>query len=334
MFAMPGMRIFSLSGEPRHGGVSCNQRGLFVGHVPLLKQECGSWAMRSITELNSELSSCYRLPIDIAAKTNALALIANALNRRDFAIAAIAAVHMQIPDPPSLAKGQENSDDIARRARELARSGLLKFWDPVKHPRAGTPPNAGWFAPVQGDSERPNVIPVSMADKKPRTFTDDDLPTGGGGGGGGNPFSAGPKQELIAPSEPTEPSTGAEPDQILPFPGGLPLQLAPYEPGGKTYGIFQPSTGDLIALESGSQGPAANMPPGSLGFDAVTKLHVEGQAAALMWQQGIEDATLSINNPEICDSCVSLLPRMLPPGATLRVILPNGTVTEFKGIPR
>lgn len=155
--------------------------------------------MRIFSELNSELTSCYRLPIDIAAKANALALIASALNRRDFAMAAIAAVQMQIPDPPPLAKGQENPDDIARRARELARSGLLKFWNPAKHPRAGTPPNAGWFAPVQGDSERPDVIPVSMADKKPGSLTNDDLPTGGAPGiGGGTPSS---RQAPIEPSD-------------------------------------------------------------------------------------------------------------------------------------
>jgi hypothetical protein len=104
-------------------------------------------------------------------------------------------------------------------------------------------------------------------------------------------------------------------------------------PGGKTYGIFQAPTGNTV-LQSGSQGPAADIPAGRAGFDAVTRLHVEGQAAALMWQQEITEGTLYINNPEICVSCMTLLPRMLAPGSILNVVLPNGTVTRFKGITR
>lgn len=30
-----------------------------------------------------------------------------------------------------------------------------------------------------------------------------------------------------------------------------------------------------------------------------------------------------INNPQICARCESLLPSMLPPGATLRIVLPD-----------
>jgi hypothetical protein len=67
------------------------------------------------------------------------------------------------------------------------------------------------------------------------------------------------------------------------------------------------------------------------GFDGVTRLHVEGHAAALMREQGITEGTLYINNPEICVSCMKLLPEMLPPGAKLRVVLPDGTVKEFRG---
>jgi hypothetical protein len=51
-----------------------------------------------------------------------------------------------------------------------------------------------------------------------------------------------------------------------------------------------------------------------------------------MRQEGLREGTLYINNPEICVNCMELLPRMLPPGAKLRVILPDGIVKEFEGI--
>jgi hypothetical protein len=165
MFAMPGLRAFSLAAEPASGAVSCGVNGVFVGDVPLLQTGGGTganrqWAVRPISELNEELSAQYGLPIDVAAKANALALIAAALNRGDLAMAAIATVQMQFPDPP-LTKGRETENELSRRGLELHRSGLLKFWDPEKHPRAGTPPNPGEFAPVPGGTEAPPVIPAA-----------------------------------------------------------------------------------------------------------------------------------------------------------------------------
>ena len=53
-----------------------------------------------------------------------------------------------------------------------------------------------------------------------------------------------------------------------------------------------------------------------------------------MRQQGLKDGTLYINNPNICESCMRLLPAMLPPGATLNVVLPNGGTIRFEGINR
>jgi hypothetical protein len=87
-----------------------------------------------------------------------------------------------------------------------------------------------------------------------------------------------------------------------------------------------------IELQSGIPGPAASIPLGTDGFDGVTRLHVEGHAAAFMRQEGITEGTLFINNPEICVSRTKLLQEMLPPGGRLRVVLPDGTVMEFRGI--
>jgi hypothetical protein len=165
MFAMPGLRVFSLAAGRESGGVSCDAHGVFVDGIPLLQRECGrdrngSWTVRPLAELNEQLTARYRLPVDVTAKAAALALIAKALNRNDLAMAAIAAVQMQFPDPPSLTKSAEAADEIMRRALELHRSQLLKAeWDPTKHPRTGTPPNRAWFAPVPKETKPPSTIP-------------------------------------------------------------------------------------------------------------------------------------------------------------------------------
>ncbi len=134
MFAMPGLRAFALAARREGEGVSCDADGVFVGGVPLLQSPGARnpyWRVRPAVDLNKDLTVRYRLPIDIASKSGVLALIAAALNRGDLAMAAIAAVQMQFPDPPLLAKRAESLDEIARRARELIRSGLR----PIRLPR-------------------------------------------------------------------------------------------------------------------------------------------------------------------------------------------------------
>ncbi len=166
MLAMPGLRAFSLAAKRGAEGVSCDADGVFIGGVPLLQSPSAErryWTARPAAEINEDLTARYRLPIDIASKAGGLALIAAALNRGDLAMAAIAAVQMQFPDPPPFTKVGESLDELVCRGRELSRSGLLKFfWNPAQHPRAGVPPNPGWFAPVGAQAESADVVPVAM----------------------------------------------------------------------------------------------------------------------------------------------------------------------------
>jgi hypothetical protein len=348
MLVLRGLRAFSLSAAQDECGISCDAQGAFAGGVPLLQRAyvgsaAGTWTVRPVAELNDELTARYRLPIDAAAKADALALIANALNRGDLALAAIATVQMQFPDPPSLAKGVESDDATMLRALELRRSRLLKAnWDPTKHPRAGVRPNPGWFAPATAAPEAPNVVPAMM-DPRHKPWEKPEFGGGGEAPGGppelpfprGLPRVSPPNEPLPTPEAPakapSEPPETVEPQPKLPFPGGLPPKLAPYT-GGKTSGILDIPNHSPIELESGYDGPAANMPPQSSGFDLITKSHVEGHAAAIMRDQGLMQGTLYINNPDICDTCTELLPKMLPQGATLDVILPSGKVLKFRGI--
>jgi len=101
---------------------------------------------RSAAEaLDRELSASYGWPVDVAGKCCGLAVVATALERGDLALAKIAALLLRFPDPPSLTKGGSASGSPELAERLLA-SGLLKDWDPSKHPRTGEPPNRGWFA--------------------------------------------------------------------------------------------------------------------------------------------------------------------------------------------
>jgi hypothetical protein len=101
--------------------------------------------------------------------------------------------------------------------------------------------------------------------------------------------------------------------------------------GKPTSGVLRIPGRRDIELVSGSGGPTSMMPKGSPGFDRWTLTHAEGQAAALMRHLGINRGTLYINNPVICSNCARNLPKMLPRGATLDVVLPNGVRIPFIG---
>ena len=47
--------------------------------------------------------------------------------------------------------------------------------------------------------------------------------------------------------------------------------------------------------------------------------HAEGQAAAVMWRDGMTQAYLDINNSYVCGGCRTYIERMLPPNSTLTV---------------
>jgi hypothetical protein len=167
MGGFPISRFFRLNVD----GVRCDERGLFVGGAPTLERSARpggreSWKTRPAAALNRDLEASYGFPVDASAKQGGLTVVAEALERGDLALAQIAALLLRFPDPPSLTK-----DSSARGAEALAwqliESGLLKAdWDSAKHPRAGEPPNPGWFAPkddggvqvAENDAEPPPTM--------------------------------------------------------------------------------------------------------------------------------------------------------------------------------
>ena len=104
--------------------------------------------------------------------------------------------------------------------------------------------------------------------------------------------------------------------------------------GGKTAGVLRTIEGDLPLL-SGYKGPTQTMPRGTPGMNHRIKSHVEAHAAAHMRQNSIRDGVLYINRAPCPGGtgCEAMLPRMLPEGAQLRVLGPNGYDKTFVGLP-
>jgi len=151
------------------GAIECDADGLRVGGVALLARDAkGSWTRRDGSELNRELSKLYGLPLDCERKGRALDAVAAALTNGELARAQIGALLLRFPDPPASASGHADGLEKRRLVDGLVVGGLLKAdadWDD-KHPRAGAPPNPGWFASTQGapgaDAPKPDANPAPV----------------------------------------------------------------------------------------------------------------------------------------------------------------------------
>jgi len=128
-------------------GLACTEQGLVLGRTPLIERRDGRFVVRDRSEIECLLSRAYRNEVPLQRLMTGLANVASALNANDLCLAHIAAVHLRIPDLPN----QSARDDM-EAADVLIKSG---DWDPALHPRTGTPPNPGWFAPTDGSSENP-----------------------------------------------------------------------------------------------------------------------------------------------------------------------------------
>jgi hypothetical protein len=152
-------------------GLSCTEQGLMLGRTLLIERRDGRFVVREQSELECLLSLAYGREATAQRLMGGLATVASALNANDQGLARIAAVHLRIPDLPNQA---------ARDAMEAA-DVLIKSadWNPALHPRAGTPPNPGWFAPTDGaDNESSstrtaqNDDPTHRSDASPNAGED------------------------------------------------------------------------------------------------------------------------------------------------------------------
>ena len=119
--------------------------GLVLGRTPLIERRGERFVVREKAEIERLLSRAYRTELVADRLMPGLATVASALNANDQCLARIAAVHLRIPDLPDHAArdGMEAADILIKSAD----------WNPALHPRAGVPPNPGWFAPTDGSGD-------------------------------------------------------------------------------------------------------------------------------------------------------------------------------------
>jgi hypothetical protein len=144
-------RIWRLSETSDHNnlGLACTDHGLLLGRTPLIERRDGRFVVRDCDEIERLLSHAYRTGYPAGRILPGLATVAAALNAGDQGLARIAAVHLRLPDLPDLdaRDGMEATDVLLKYARDESGGDA---WNPALHPRAGTPPNPGWFAPTDG----------------------------------------------------------------------------------------------------------------------------------------------------------------------------------------
>lgn len=167
MFEPTITRMFRLS----PGGVECDEGGLRVGGVALMRAKGArlaerNWQLLPARELDAAMTRAYGLPVNALKKSRALAIITDALNNGDIARAQIVTLLMRLPEPA------KHGDDVTKHAEcleMLAEADILvKDWDPDAHPRTEEAPNPGWFAP-KGNPNNPNVR-VSLAGERGDCF--------------------------------------------------------------------------------------------------------------------------------------------------------------------
>jgi contact-dependent growth inhibition (CDI) system restriction endonuclease-like protein len=148
-------------------GLACSDDGLVLGRTPLIERRDGHFAVREQREIERLLSRAYRSEISADRIMSGLATVARALNANDQCLARITAVHLRVLDIPdrTARDAMEATDVLIKYARDEGASDGSN-WNPALHPRAGTPPNPGWFAPTSDSGESLPVRSAQNVDAK------------------------------------------------------------------------------------------------------------------------------------------------------------------------
>ena len=159
-------RIWRLSETSDHNnlGLACTDHGLLLGRTPLIERRDGRFVVRERDAVERLLSHGYRTSFSAGRIMPGLTTVAAALNAGDQALARIAAVHLRLPDLPDRAARDavEAIDVLIKYARD--EGGGDGNWNPAQHPRTGTPPNPGWFAPTDGSEVAPSSTRTAQND--------------------------------------------------------------------------------------------------------------------------------------------------------------------------
>jgi len=147
-------------------GLACCDDGLLIGRTPLIERRDGKFVARQQQDIERLLTCAYRTEVRADRLMSGLATVARALSANDQCLARIAAVHLRIPDIPdrTARDAMEAADLLTKYARD---EGGDSNWNPALHPRTGTPPNPGWFAPT-GDGGESSPVRTAQNDDSTR----------------------------------------------------------------------------------------------------------------------------------------------------------------------
>jgi hypothetical protein len=147
-------------------GLACSDDGLFLGRTPLIERRDGKFVARQQQDIERLLTCAYRTEVRADRLMSGLATVARALSDNDQCLARIAAVHLRIPDIPdrTARDAMEAADVLTKYARD---EGGDSNWNPALHPRTGTAPNPGWFAPT-GDGGESSPVRAAQNDDSTR----------------------------------------------------------------------------------------------------------------------------------------------------------------------
>jgi hypothetical protein len=153
---------------PDNLGLACTDDGLLLGQTPLIERRDARFVVRERDEIERLLKRAYAGEPPIDRLMSGLATVASALNANDQCLARIAAVHLQIPDLQSLSvrDALAAEDSLIKYARD---EGGSSNWNPALHPRAGVPPNPGWFAPTDGSQSSHGESRLRFAENDDRS---------------------------------------------------------------------------------------------------------------------------------------------------------------------
>lgn len=141
---------------PDNLGLACTDDGLLLGRTPLIERRDRRFVVRERNEIERLLKGAFPQHTAFDRIMPGLEMVASALNANDACLARIAAVHLKIPDLPSFSArdGMEIEDRLIKSVD----------WNPDLHPRTGTPPNPGWFAPTDGSDGEASPVQTAQND--------------------------------------------------------------------------------------------------------------------------------------------------------------------------
>jgi hypothetical protein len=152
--------------------VRCSADGLSLVGVALIERRRSGYCLRSPAEIERLLRRAYDGKIGIGQIAPGLARAALALNESKMWLAQSEAARLALPDLPNpIAALRLAVLDLQIAAEPLRKELMRAGWDPDQHPRAGVPPNPGWFAP-DGASARLWPAAATEEDERPEEALD------------------------------------------------------------------------------------------------------------------------------------------------------------------